>query len=117
MAPSGSVTLALLLTVSDDVLGMLAPIRAPISRMLVAPTPAGLNIVIAVVGIGRALGFLPSALALPLARGGRAKPLFRTLRTGTKEFAATGATPLLHTKPRFDSDRNRESSRSGSLRL
>jgi transposase len=25
--------------------------------------------------------------------------------------------PLLHTKPRFDSDRNRESSRSGGLRL
>jgi len=117
LAPSGPVTLALPRTVSDDVLGMLVPILPPITRMLAAPVAVGLNIVVAVIGIGRTPGFLPAALALPLARGGRAKPLFRTLRAGMKEFAATGATPLLHTKPRFDRDPNRESSRSGGLRL
>jgi len=89
MAPRGPVTLALLLTVSDDVLGILAPILPPITRMLTAPVSVGLPIVIAVIGIARSLGLLPSALALSLARSGRANPLFRTLRTGMKEFAAT----------------------------
>jgi hypothetical protein len=68
--PFGPVSLALLLSIAGDVLGVFAAILAPIIRILDAPMPAGLNIVIPVIRIDRSPGLLPPALAFPLALGG-----------------------------------------------
>jgi len=73
-------------------------IRTPVIGMPVAPLPVGLNIVVPVVRVGGAPGLLPTALALPLAFSGRTEPLPGGLRTGVKEFATAGTTPLFHTK-------------------
>jgi hypothetical protein len=69
MAPQGPVSLALLLPIVGDVLGVFAPILAPIIPMAIAPLPVGLGIVISIIRVDRSLGLLPSALAFPLALG------------------------------------------------
>jgi hypothetical protein len=76
-------------------------IRTPVVGMLAAPLSVGLNIVVPVVRVGGSPGLLPAALAFPLAFSGRTERLPGGLRTGVKEFATAGTTPLFHTKPLF----------------
>jgi hypothetical protein len=76
-------------------------IRSPIAGMPAAPLPVGLNIIVPVVRVGGSPGLLPAALAFPLAFSGRTERLPGGLRTGMKEFATAGTTPLFHTKPLF----------------
>jgi hypothetical protein len=76
-------------------------IRTPIAGVPAAPLSAGLNIVVPVIRVGGSPDLLPAALAFPLAFSGRTERLPGGLRTGVKEFATTGTTPLFHTKPLF----------------
>jgi hypothetical protein len=64
--------------------------------MLTAPLPVGLSIVIPVIRIGGTLGFLPTALALPLAFIRRTEFLIGRLWSGMKEFVAGCTTLLFH---------------------
>jgi len=66
-----------------------------------APLSVGLNIVVPAIRVGGSPGLLPAALAFPLAFSGTTERLPGGLRTGVKEFATAGTTPLFHTKPLF----------------
>lgn len=81
--------------------------------MATAPLFAGLAIVVPIIRITGALGFLPAAFTFPLACNCRTELLIGRLCSGMKEFAAACTTPLLrtpilHGMPLFDWDRFRE---------
>ncbi len=77
--------------------------------MAAAPLLVGQGIVVPVIRITGALGFLPTALTFPLACIRRTEFLIGRLCAGMKEFVAACTSPLLHGVPLFDWDRFRES--------
>ncbi len=100
--PLGPVTFPLFFPIAQHRLGMFPAIFTPVIGMPSAPISVGLNIVVAVIGIDRAFGLLPAALAFPLAFIRSAIFLLGGLCSGVEKFMAGATTLLFHTKPLFD---------------
>ena len=86
----------LLRTITLFVLGMGAPILAPVVAVLLEPRFLRPSLVIAIVSIAAQLRLLPSSAPLPLTRRLSAVTLIRNLATRQKTLMARLALPPLH---------------------